>query len=100
MGSEMCIRDSSDIAPNGMGSVIRLTIGSRVLIGRVDGGSNYLSQSELSAHFGLGAHTVIDELIVEWSNGTQTSLSNVSVNQTITVLAGEGEVMLVDGFEN
>ncbi len=88
----------NDIAPNGIGSVVTITLGSRTLIGRVDGGSNYLSQSELSAHFGLGAATIIDELRVDWSNGMQTVLANVSANQTITV-AADPEVMLNDGFE-
>lgn len=90
---------ANDIAPNGIGSIVKLTVGSRTLIGRIDGGSNYLSQSELSAHFGLGANSIIDELTVEWSNGDVTSLSNVSVNQTITVSAGDPEEVLIDGFE-
>ncbi len=89
----------SDIAPNGIGSVVTVTVGGRTLMGRVDGGSNYLSQSELSAHFGLGAATVIDQLQVDWTNGMQTILTDVPVNQTITVGA-DPEVMLNDGFES
>ena len=75
----------SDIAPDGVGSVVKVKIGARTLMGRVDAGSNYLSQSELSAHFGLGSNTIVDELTVEWTNGMTTTMDNVSANQTLTI---------------
>ncbi len=78
---------AEDIAPNGVGSVIRVTFDDRTLTGRIDAGSNYLSNSELSAHFGLGTTAVIDTLRVEWTNGEVTELQNVPANQTITVTA-------------
>ncbi|GAB4188917.1 MAG: CRTAC1 family protein [Wenzhouxiangellaceae bacterium] len=87
-----------DIPAHGIGSVIELTIGARTLLGRIDGGSNYLSQNELSAHFGLDTATQIDQLLVRWTNGETTTLENVTVNQTITV-AANGELILRDGFE-
>ena len=58
-------------------------------MGRIDGGSNYLSQSELSAHFGLGNINVIDELTVQWTNGMTTVLENIDVNQTLTISADQ-----------
>ncbi len=76
---------SSDIPPHGVGSVITVTVGGVSLMGRVDAGNNYLSQSELSAHFGLGAATVIDELTVQWTNGATTTLTSVAVDQQLTI---------------
>lgn len=76
------------IAPNGIGSVVTVTIDGATWIGRIDGGSNYLSQSELSAHFGLGSAGTIDELRVVWTNGDVTTMTSIPVNQTLTVTAG------------
>ncbi len=69
----------------------------------IDGGCHYLTTSELSAHFGLGGATVAEEVLVQWPNGQDTLLSNVPVNQVLTISAdsvvpcpadlnGDGEV--------
>tara|TARA_R110002072_G_scaffold235480_3_gene393028 strand:+ start:2049 stop:3950 length:1902 start_codon:yes stop_codon:yes gene_type:complete len=75
----------TDIAPNGIGSIIKLTMGARTIMGRIDGGSNYLSTSELSAHFGLADVTTIDEVRVEWTNGDVTILEDIAADQTLTI---------------
>ncbi len=72
-------------APNGFGSRVVVRIGATEQVRYIDGGSNYLSQSELSAHFGLGAATQVDELRVEWPNGILTTRQNLAANQTVTV---------------
>ena len=73
------------LAPNGFGAKVLVTAGGETQVRSIDGGSNYLVQSELSAHFGLGAACEIDEVRVQWSDGSQTILSNVAVNQTLTI---------------
>ena len=74
------------LAPGGVGSIVRATLGGdRQMTRHVGGCSNYLTVSELSAHFGLGDATVVDELIVEWPDGTTTVLEDVAPNQTIIV---------------
>ena len=88
----------TDVPPQGIGSVVEIELGDRTLIGRVDGGSNYLSQSEASAHFGLGAATVVDTLRVRWSNGSVTTLTNVAADQTMVVAAAPP--LFADGFES
>jgi enediyne biosynthesis protein E4 len=75
----------TDIAPDGIGSVVKLTFGGRTIMGRIDGGSNYLSMSEMSAHFGLGTATVVDEVRVEWTNGDVTILNDIAADQTMTI---------------
>lgn len=77
----------ADVAPNGFGAKVRVRTGVSWQTRWIDGGSNYLSQSELAAHFGLGSATVIDELRVDWPNGRQTVLHELAVNQTLTVFA-------------
>ena len=51
----------------------------------LDGDSNYLGSSELSAHFGLGAARRAEEVRVEWANGEVTVLRAVPANRTMTV---------------
>ena len=43
------------------------------------------NQSDLPVHFGLGAATEIDQLRIQWPDGTQQSLYNVAANQYLTV---------------
>ncbi len=43
------------------------------------------NQSDLPVHFGLGAATVIDELIIRWRDGRIQKLTNVATNQYLTV---------------
>ena len=77
--------DVTNIAPNGIGAVVKATVGARTMLARVDGGTNYLSQNELSAHFGLAEIPFIDQLVVEWPNGMTTTLNNVPTNRHLTI---------------
>jgi hypothetical protein len=43
------------------------------------------NQSDLPVHFGLGAATLIDELLIQWPDGTKQSLYDVAVDQYLTV---------------
>ncbi|MCA9234269.1 MAG: CRTAC1 family protein [Planctomycetales bacterium] len=43
------------------------------------------AQSDLPVHFGLGTATVIDELRIEWPDGTVQVLANVAVDQYFAV---------------
>jgi hypothetical protein len=47
--------------------------------------SGYKSQNDARAHFGLGENAVIEEVRVRWPSGTETVLTDVQPNQTITV---------------
>ena len=62
-----------------------MRIGATTQVRVITGGSNYLTVSELSAAFGTRGATSIDELIVEWSSGAVTQLSDVPADQTLTI---------------
>ena len=97
-------RRRPDLAPNGFGARVTVQAGGAAPQMRyLDGGCGYLSQSELSAHFGLGAAPGIDELRVDWPNGRTDTFRDIAVNQTLTVAArlrgdldDDGDVDLVD----
>ena len=59
----------------------------RTQLSRVDSGSNYLAQSSFEVGFGLGSATVVDELRVEWPDGSTTVLAGIAADQRITVTA-------------
>jgi hypothetical protein len=48
-------------------------------------GSGYLSQDDPRLHFGLGAATFIDKLIVHWPSGREQTLEKLSVDRVLTV---------------
>ena len=56
-----------------------------VLIREIDAGSHYLAQSESIAHFGVGDHATIDEIMILWPSGTNQRLTDVPANSTLTV---------------
>lgn len=77
--------DSRAIAPDGYGATVRAIAGDLTLTRQVCGGTHFLSQSELIAHFGLASRGTIDQLIVDWPDGRRTSLANVSSDQTLSL---------------
>jgi len=58
----------------------------------VHSGSSYLSQSELTLTFGLGAANQADAVEVQWPSGQIDKLANVSAGQTVTIQEGKGIV--------
>ena len=73
------------LAPDGIGARVQVRSGSLTQIRYVQACSNFLSQSELSAHFGLANAARIDEIRVEWPNGQVSSLWHQTSNQTYTI---------------
>jgi hypothetical protein len=53
---------------------------------RTDG--SYLSASDHRLHFGLGASTAIDAVIVEWPDATRERWTNVQIDRVITLRRG------------
>jgi len=76
-----------DLAPAGLGTRLQVRIGGRRQVAVLDGGSSYLGNSQATAHFGLGARTRVDELRIEWADGTTTVLTDVAADQVLQVAA-------------
>jgi hypothetical protein len=64
--------------------------GERRLMDEVRSGSSFASQSDLRLHFGLGKAEVIEKLHVQWPSGAKDELTQVPVNQAITIQEGVG----------
>ena len=80
------------LAPNGFGTRVELSSVSGGQMRFMDGGSNYLSQSELSVHFGIGSDAEAD-IEIMWANGDVTSLTGVQPGMyTIRALGCPGDL--------
>jgi len=72
------------LAPDGFGTKVTVTSGGVSRYYYLSGGATYLGQSELVAHFGLGADSNVDSLVIAWSNGATTTLTDFPANQIVT----------------
>ena len=82
-------RALADLPPNGIGAHVQVRVGSTTYHRTIQACATFLSQSELSAHFGLASAVLVDEIRVEWPNGLVTSVQNVMSNQTLKLSAGQ-----------
>ena len=80
-------RQDPALAPNGFGSAVAVVVDGKTQVRWIHSPESYLGKSEMSAHFGLGTSTTIDELRITWANGHITVLRDVGVNQTLSVSA-------------
>jgi hypothetical protein len=64
--------------------------GGRTQFRAQDGGFQLCSQNSRLLHFGLGAATQIDRIVVEWPRGGVEEFLAVAPNQTIRITEGSG----------
>ncbi|MBM4112102.1 MAG: CRTAC1 family protein [Phycisphaerae bacterium] len=76
------------VAPDGIGTLVLASAGGTLQRRLIDGGTNYQSQDELAAHFGLGTATTVDELRLRWTDGTVTMMRRVPANQRLEIEIG------------
>ena len=77
---------------DGVGATVHVTAGSDAQTKMLRSGSSYLSSSELVLTFGLGTHSQVDSVEIQWPSGAKESLSKVSPNQFITIQEDSGIV--------
>lgn len=76
---------------NGVGAKITVRAGELVMRKHVTCGLGYLSQEPEILHFGLGQNDSVDEILVEWPNGTRRAVSDVATNTLLTIEQEGGE---------
>jgi hypothetical protein len=70
---------------DGIGARVEVFAGGKRHTAERVAGSGYLSQDDSPLHFGLGAATAIDKLIVRWPSGREQTLEKLGVDRVLTV---------------
>ncbi len=73
-----------------IGTSLRAEIGNMIQTRYVTTGGSYLSQSEMTATFGLGEASSIDRLTVRWQDGSQEEFPNLLAQSMYSVQQGKG----------
>lgn len=88
------------LAPMGYGTRVIATYNGQDHLRVVDGASSYLSQSELTVHYGLEGTETIEQLRIEWNDGTVTTFEDVEADQEIIIEAFHRFDLTQDGLIN
>jgi hypothetical protein len=75
---------------DGIGASLKLTSEGFVQVEQSKGGMSYMSANDPRIHFGLGKRPKIASLEITWPSGQVERLTNVPINQIITVKEGAG----------
>ncbi|HWA96365.1 MAG TPA: CRTAC1 family protein [Terracidiphilus sp.] len=70
---------------DGIGARVEVFAGGHRELQERVAGSGYLSQNEARLHFGLGASTSADKIVVRWPSGLVQTLEHVSADRVLTV---------------
>lgn len=73
----------------GIGTIVEIRTGTHRQMREVIAGSNYKSQNELTLHFGLDVATVVDEVRINWPQGSTRTLINLPADATWTLYPPE-----------
>jgi hypothetical protein len=75
---------------DGIGAVLKLTVGGKVLMRHIKAGSSYQGQNDLRVHFGLANAQQADRLEILWPGGGVDTLEAIKANQIVTLTEGRG----------
>ena len=88
---------------DGIGTILTITpdlnYPENSLVWEIDGGSSFLSQSEFTAHFGLGVFDgLVDQVTVEWTSGLVEHYHSVTPNMELFLV--EGTTMIPGDYDS
>ena len=83
---------------NGIGARIEIYGSWGQQIRYVQSGTGFQNMSTLSAHFGIGQATTIDQVVIKWPSGIIDTINNVTGNRSLLVV--EGSTLAVNSFDN
>ncbi|MCH7719476.1 MAG: CRTAC1 family protein [Planctomycetes bacterium] len=86
LGHYLTVKPRMD-GPNhwSIGAVVHLEAGDLSMMRLMSAGTSFMGQEPAEAFFGLGDATIVDRITVDWPDGTQTTVVNVSADQIITI---------------
>ena len=76
---------------SGIGAKITIRTGDKTQVMVNQWTSGYLSNKEPRVHVGLGDHTIIDVLTIQWPDGSKEVFKQVPINQYLNFTKGKGQ---------
>jgi hypothetical protein len=73
-----------------LGALVTLVQGGDKYAKEVRSGDGFISQSDLRLHFGLGASSQAEKVVIRWPSGQVETLSHLPANQFYVVREGSG----------
>jgi len=68
-----------------LGARVIIQIGDKIQMIEISSARGMYSSSEQIAHFGLGASTAVDKLIIHWPDQSESVLTDVAADQLMTI---------------
>ena len=78
---------------DGVGARVKVSAGALTQFDQKKGGMSYQSAQDPRLHFGLGSHSMIDSLEIDWPSGAKTKLENIKADQIVAIQEGTGIVV-------
>ena len=76
---------------NAIGASIYATLGSFTKRRDIICGDSYLAGTPPEAHFGLGPATILEELRIRWTDGTESTYENVPIDRLVRISNVSGD---------
>lgn len=83
---------------NGIGARVEIYGAWGKQIRDVQSGTGFQNMSKITAHFGIGQETVINQVIIRWPSGIVDTVTNPTSNQSLLVV--EGSTLGLNEFSN
>ena len=76
------------LAPDGYGTRVTIRKGGVRRMRYLDGGQSFFGTSDLMLHFGLAMEATVDEVLVEWADGSFSALGPLAADQELSIVSG------------
>ncbi|WP_291108560.1 FG-GAP-like repeat-containing protein, partial [Flavobacterium sp. UBA6195] len=81
---------------NGIGARVEIYGPFGKQIRDIRSGEGFKYMSSLNAHFGIGTHTTISQIVINWPSGVVDVINNPNINETLSVIEGSSPLSLVN----
>ena len=71
-----------------IGARVEVRWDGRTQVQEVHGGNGFSSQNDRRLHYGLGAATKVDRIVIRWPSGTTQTIENPAIDKVLSVKEG------------
>jgi tetratricopeptide (TPR) repeat protein len=89
----ICLR-GAQANRDAIGSIIEVKVGDRTIVRQLTAGDGYQASNSRQLIIGLGAHDLVDELIVRWPGGSLQRFDNLQTDSEWVLVQGSSPLRL------